>query len=130
MGHPLIRRYLNELGRRLAEGGAIPDAESIYWLEEAEVQELITALEAGQPLPDLSDRIPPRRAERQRYLKVTPPAILPEKSRWSVLIPWHRTSDDQSTLHGIGTSAGQVTAPACVLFGPEDFPACAPAMCW
>lgn len=49
LGHPLIRRCLNELGRRLAEGGAIPDVQSIYWLEEAEVQELITALEASQP---------------------------------------------------------------------------------
>jgi phosphohistidine swiveling domain-containing protein len=122
LGHPLIRRYLNELGRRLAECGAIPAAGSIYWLEEAEVKELIAALEAGQPLPNLSDRIPPRQAERQRYLKVTPPAILPEKSRWAALLPWHRASDDQSMLHGIGVSAGQVTARACVLFGPEDFP--------
>lgn len=121
LGHPLIRRYLNELGRRLAEGGAIPDGQSIYWLEEAEVQESISALEAGQPLPDLSGRIPPRRAEQQRYLKITPPALLPEKSKWGALIPWHRASDDQSALHGIGTSAGQVTARACVLFGPEEF---------
>jgi phosphohistidine swiveling domain-containing protein len=122
LGHPLIRRYLNELGRRLAAGGAIPDAESIYWLEEAEVQDLITALEVGEPLPNLSGRIPPRQAERQRYLKITPPAILPKKSRWSILIPWHRAGDDQSSLHGIGTSAGQITARACVLIGPEDFP--------
>ena len=121
LGHPLIRRYLNELGRRLAAGGAIPDAGAIYWLEEAEVQELIAALEASQPLPDLSGRIPPRRAEHQRYLKVMPPALLPEKSSLSALVPWHRTSDDQSALHGIGASAGRVTAPACVLFGPEDF---------
>ena len=121
LGHPLIRRCLNELGRRLADGGAIPDAESIYWLEESEVQGLITALEAGQPLPDLSGRIPARRLERQRYLKITPPVILPEKSGWSKFIPWHRSSDDQSTLHGQGTSAGQVTARACVLFGPDEF---------
>jgi phosphohistidine swiveling domain-containing protein len=121
LAHPLIRRYLNELGWRLAEGGAIPDAESIYWLEEAEVQELIAALDAGQPLPDLSARIPLRQAEQRRYLKVTPPALLPEKSSLSALVPWHRASDDPSNLHGIGTSAGQVTAPACVLFGPEDF---------
>ena len=122
LGHPLIRRYLNELGRLMTEGGAIPDVQSIYWLEEAEVQELITALEAGQPLPDLSSHIPSRRAERQRSLKITPPALLPEKSKWAVMVPWHRASDDLSTLHGIGTSAGQVTARACVLFGPEDFP--------
>ncbi len=83
---------------------------------------MINTLESGQPLPDLSSRIPPRRAEWQRWLKVTPPAILPEKSGWSVLIPWHRASDDRSTLHGTGTSTGQVTAPACVLIGPEDFP--------
>jgi len=122
LGHPLIRCYLNELGRRLAAGGAIPNAESIYWLEEAEVLDLISALEAGQPLPDLSGRIPSRRAEQKRCLKITPPAMLPEKSKWSVLVPWHRTSDDQSSLHGIGASAGQVTAPACVLIGPQDFP--------
>ncbi len=122
LGHPLIRRYLNELGQRLAAGGAIPNAESIYWLEEVEVKDLITALEANKPLPDLSGRIPARSAERQRYLKITPPGMLPEKSNWSILIPWHRTSDDHSTLHGTGTSAGQVTAPACVVIGPEDFP--------
>jgi phosphohistidine swiveling domain-containing protein len=122
LGHPLIRRYLNELGRRLAAGGAIPNAESIYWLEETEVQELISALETGEPLPDLSSRIPPRRAERQRSLKSTPPAMLPEKSKWSILIPWHRTSQSPSTLPGLGTSPGQVTACACVLIGPEDFP--------
>lgn len=122
LGHPVIRRYLNELGRRLAEGDAIPDAQSIYWLEEAEVRELIAGLEAGRPLPDLSDRIPPRLAERQRRLKLTPPALLPEKSSWSALVPWQRTNPDPSTLHGLGTSAGQVTAPACVLIGSEDFP--------
>lgn len=121
-GHPLIRRYLNELGRLLAEGGAIPDAQSIYWLEEAEVQELVNSLEAGRALPDLSDHIPPRQAERQHCMKITPPALLPEKSKWAVLVPWHRASDDQSILHGTGTSAGQVTARACVLFGPDDFP--------
>jgi phosphohistidine swiveling domain-containing protein len=121
LGHPLIRRYLNELGRRLAAGGAIPDAGAIYWLEEAEVQDLIAALESGQPLPDLSGRIPPRRADHRRNLKVTPPALLPEKSSLSALIPWHRTRDDQLALHGIGANAGRVTAPACVLFGPEDF---------
>jgi pyruvate,water dikinase len=121
LGHPLIRRLLNELGRRLAAGGAIPDAQSIYWLEEAEVQESIAALEAGRSLPDLNERIPPRRDEWQRCLRITPPALLPEKSRWAALIPWHRASDDRSSLHGIGASPGQVTARACVIFGPEEF---------
>lgn len=121
LAHPLIRTYLNELGGRFAAGGAIPDAKSIYWLEEAEVRELIAALEGGQPLPDLSGRIPSRQAEHQRQLRATPPAMLPEKSKFAALIPWHRASDDPSALHGTGVSAGRITAAACVLFGPEDF---------
>jgi phosphoenolpyruvate synthase/pyruvate phosphate dikinase len=31
------------------------------------------------------------------------------------------SSHTGDTLQGMGTSAGQVTAPACVLHGPEDF---------
>ena len=37
MGHPLIRRMFAELGRRFAAGGAIEQAEDIYWLEKPEV---------------------------------------------------------------------------------------------
>ncbi len=45
LGHPVIRRMLNELGGRFAAGGAISAAEDIYWLDEQEVQELAAALE-------------------------------------------------------------------------------------
>jgi pyruvate,water dikinase len=86
MGHPLIRRMLNELGRRFVAGGAIESADDIYWLEKPEVEALIAALENGKPLPDLAERIPTRKAEWQSFLKITPPVLLPEKTGWNKLV--------------------------------------------
>lgn len=123
MGHYQIRRMLGELGRRFAVGRAIAQAEDIYWLEKAEVEELAAALEKGQPLPDLSESVPGRKEQWRAYLKITPPVMVPEKSGWSKLIHGAEVEkkDGKFVLKGVGTSAGAVTAPARVLFGPEDF---------
>jgi pyruvate,water dikinase len=123
MGHPAIRRFLAELGRRFAGGGAIQQADDIYWLEKEEVEELISALEQGLPLSDFSERIPSRREDWQSALKAVPPVMLPEKSGWSRLIHGAEaeSKDGKVVLKGVGTSGGLVTAPACVLYGPEDF---------
>ena len=123
MGHPTIRRMFGELGRRLAAGGAIEEAEEIYWLEQVELEELISKLDDGQPLPDLSDRIPARKEEWQAQLKITPPVMLPERSGWSRFIHGGdaERKDGKIVLKGVGTSGGTITARACVLFGPEDF---------
>jgi len=119
--HPLVRRLLGELGRRLAEGGAFGDREDIYWLEENEVLSLIKQMESGDPLPDLREIVAEREARWQKQLKLTPPAMLPEKSGWQVIVPWHRTDQGGNLLKGLGASAGKVTAPACVILGPTDF---------
>jgi phosphohistidine swiveling domain-containing protein len=37
------------------------------------------------------------------------------------MVPWSGNRNSGSLLKGTGTSGGKVTAPACVLFGPEDF---------
>jgi pyruvate,water dikinase len=123
MGHPLVRRMFAELGRRFADGGAIRQADDIYWLEKTEVEELAAALERGMALPDLAERIPARKEQWQSHLKVVPPLILPERSRWSRLFHGGEaeTKDGKLVLKGVGTSGGHITAPACVLFGPEDF---------
>jgi pyruvate,water dikinase len=122
MGHPQIRRLLGELGRRFMAGGAIEKAEDIYWLVEEEVNQLVVALERGEALPELSERIPTRKAEWRAQLKIVPPAILPETSRWARLVPWARQNQgDQAVIQGLGASPGKITAPACVLFSPEDF---------
>ena len=121
MGHPIIRRMLNELGYRFTAGGAIQDVADIYWLEEAEVEALIAALERGETLPDHSDRVSVRKAQWQAQRQLNPPAMLPEDSRWAKMMPWARQNQEGQTIKGVGTSAGKVTATARVLFGPEDF---------
>ena len=128
MGHPVVRRMLAELGRRFAAGGAIERADDIYWLEKDEVEELISKLENGTPLPDLAGRIPARKAQRQAALKVAPPIMLPEQSVWSRFFHGgeSKQKDGKVVLKGVGTSGGRVTAPARVLFGPEDFGAFKP----
>lgn len=123
MGHALLRAMFAELGARFAAGGAIEQPEDIYWLVQHEVESLIASLEAGEALPALADRIPERRARWQRALKETPPVMLPERSGWSKLMHGGEveSKDGKTTLKGVGTSGGKVTAPARVIFGPEDF---------
>ncbi len=122
MAHVQIRRFAGELGRRFVRGGAIREAEDIYWLVEDEVEELTSALECGDVLADFSGRIPLRRIEWQARLKIRPPWALPETSHLAKMVPWAGEGDSSTNvLKGLGTSSGKVTAPARVLYGPEDF---------
>jgi pyruvate,water dikinase len=123
MGHPLIRRMLAELGRRFVAGEAIQSPNDIYWLEKSELEELVRALENGNPLSNLAERIPSRKAEWQSFLKIAAPIILPEKTGWNKFIHGAEAEkkDGKTVLKGVGTSRGTVTAPARVLLSPEDF---------
>ncbi|MFN2151763.1 MAG: PEP/pyruvate-binding domain-containing protein [Anaerolineales bacterium] len=123
MGHPVIRRIFAELGRRFVASGAIETVDDIYWLEEDEVERLISSLEMGESLPNYADRIPERKAGWQAAWQIIPPVMLPEKSIWQKFIGGGapEEKDGKTILTGLGTSSGQVTAPACVLYGPEDF---------
>jgi len=128
MAHPLIRRMLAELGGRLAAADLLPAAEDVYWLEEAELEVAVVALENGQEIPTLDGLIPARKAEWRAALRATPPIALPEKSFWMAFFAGSgpKQKNGKTVLKGLGTSAGQVTAPACVLNGPEDFSAMRP----
>lgn len=123
LGHPLIRKMLGILGEHFAAGNAIKTADDIYWLEETEVEELVAALENDEALPDMTGRIPARKEKWQAALRIVAPVMLPEKSGWQRFIGGGapEEKDGKTMLKGLGTSAGEVTAPACVLFSPEDF---------
>jgi len=123
MGHPIIRRLLGELGQRLCQSGAFDSAEGVYWLAEERLGELTTALQQGMPIPDCRAEVEQGLAAWQAALKITPPVALPEKTWINKLIGGKQAEgkDGKLILKGIGTSSGQVTAPACVLYGPQDF---------
>ena len=119
LGYPVLRRAFSELGRRFTKGGAILKPEDIYWLEARAVEALVTALEGGESLPDLTGQVQQRKAVWQRENTATVPPILPEDSLIARLSKrGHKQAD---SLKGIGASGGRVTGRACVLRDPKDF---------
>ena len=121
MGHPLIRRMLQEISERLLTGGAISHLDDIYWLTKTELETLITQLDKNIPLSNLSEAIPARQAEHDTFRGYVVPSMLPEKSKKAVSHATPIQKDGKIVLTGIGTSPGVVTAPACVLNSPADF---------
>ncbi|MBN1372348.1 MAG: hypothetical protein JW987_10460 [Anaerolineaceae bacterium] len=123
LGYPLLRRLFGELGRRFSVKGAIDQAEDIYGLEEQEVLGLIDLLDRGEPLPDLRQQASRRLQAYKAAFKLSPPVMVPEKTRWSKLVNKDEkiSKEGRVILVGTGTSGGNVTARACVVLGPEDF---------
>jgi len=126
LGYPALRQLLHELGRRFAEAGAIQQADDIYWLEEAEVEALVEALERGEALESRADSVQERKAVWNARKRATPPSQLPVGKKYmgfdmEGVLAGGEDSLEGNTIKGAATSAGRVTAPACVLHGPEDF---------
>jgi len=126
LAYPTLRRFLLELGRRLAEAGAVEQPDDVFWLEQAELERAVEALEQGEPLKDLTERVEARKREWRAEKRVSPPAQLPRTERivgikTDVFLPTGAEEQVGDTLTGVGCSPGQVTGTARVLHGPEDF---------
>ncbi|HLE29013.1 MAG TPA: PEP/pyruvate-binding domain-containing protein [Anaerolineales bacterium] len=126
LGYPLLRQMLRELGRRFVPAGIITQGEDIFWLEADEVREAVAALERGESLVSLAERVARRKTTHAALKRVTPPPMLPPKEKYmgfdmETFTPATAESQTGNTLKGVAASAGKVTAPACVLHGPEDF---------
>ena len=117
LGWPQLRRMLRELGGRLVAAGTIDRPDDVFWLRRDEV--------LGEQGASLAER---RRGAEGR---LAGPAAgdtrrrCCRRARWwerfESLMPAASTEQTGSVLRGTGASAGQVTAPARVLAGPEDF---------
>jgi pyruvate,water dikinase len=106
--------------------GAIRQAGDIYWLERDEVERGASALERGDAPQDLTGRVAERSAAWEAAKRVTPPPMLPPKKKYMGINTdvWLAADEGEQvgdTLKGVPTSAGKVTAAACVLHGPGDF---------
>lgn len=119
MGHPLIRRMLQELSHRLIEAGAIRKAKDIYWLRKMELEQLVWRQDSKLKIQDTSEITSGRKQMQEKYHKLSPPPMLPEKQAKTATGAVRKNG--QLILNGIGTSTGIVTATACVLHGPADF---------
>ncbi|MGI5837408.1 MAG: PEP/pyruvate-binding domain-containing protein [Chloroflexota bacterium] len=127
LGWPLLRRMLLELGRRLVAVGAISQADDVFWLELAEVEQAAAALDDGATRIDSHDAEVERRKMIWRGQKrATPPVSLPKGMRLGGIdmdrfMPARVEEQGGNIIKGIAVSAGRVTARARVLHGPEDF---------
>jgi len=126
LGYPVLRQLLRELGRRFAEAGAIAEAGDIFWLEQAEVESLVAALERGDRLESQAGTVRERKATWKARKRATPPPQLPMGKKYmgfdvESMLSGGEGALEGNTIKGAATSAGRVTAPACVLHGPEDF---------
>ena len=120
MNTVLLRRPFLELGRRLAEAGAIAERDDVFYLQLDELAEA-TANTTARDWPAL---VAERRAERERWAAVVPPRELgtppPEdvpENPWSAAFWGTRPepSHDPKVINGIPASAGTVTATARVV---------------
>jgi len=124
---PLLRQMLLELGRRLVAAGAISRADDVFWLELAEAERAAAALDSGSTRIDsFAPEVDRRKMTWRGQKRATPPQSLPkgmrlggiDMDRW---MPAVSHEQQGNTIKGIPVSAGQATAPARVLHGPEDF---------
>jgi phosphohistidine swiveling domain-containing protein len=126
LGYPLLRQMLRELGGRLSEAGIVQLPEDIFWLQADEVRQVLAAVEQGQARPRLAERVTERKARHAELKQVTPPPMLPPRKKYmgidlEVFTPTAAEGQIGAVLKGVPASAGRVTAPACVVHGPEDF---------
>lgn len=125
LSYPLLRQMLFELGQRFVTAGMIAKAEDVVWLTENKLADAASRLDRGQPLENLSAHIPQRQAECRAAQQVEAPMMLPQMKVFGFdlmqLKTGRRKGMKRKALKGVAASPGSVTAPACVVRGPEDF---------
>jgi rifampicin phosphotransferase len=89
------------------------------------MEDKAASLDAGEKqLASLADPVEQRKMLWRGQRRVTPPQLLPRGTWLEVferLMPAASEQQTGDTINGVAASAGQVTAPARVLSGPEDF---------
>jgi pyruvate,water dikinase len=105
-----LRRFLLEMGRRLAARGRLADENDMFFLEIEELQSG-SLLEPGT---DLRALIAGRRALYEQNVKITPPAVIVGRFDPRTFVP-EAVDRGTKVFHGLGVSAGTVTGRARVI---------------
>src|SRR4029453_17637162 len=97
-------------------------AEDVYWLRYDELRTQSLAIDMGRSVERIEVTERKRACRGQR--RATPPQLLP-KGAWfyglEKVMPAASEEQTGDVIKGIGASAGQVTASARVLTGPQEF---------
>jgi pyruvate,water dikinase len=125
LGYPLLRRMLRELGHRLMKADVLEQPDDVFWLTEQEAKEAAGVLDRGSSPASMRATVLDRREVWKAEQRLSPPVVLPVGSKYMGMDVEKLTSggltEDVNVIKGFGSSQGKVTAPACVLLGPQDF---------
>jgi phosphohistidine swiveling domain-containing protein len=128
LGWPLLRRMLQEIGRRLAEVHAFAGPDDVFWLKLDELEIAANMLDTNQSVQDYHHIVTERRATWERERSVTPPVVLPLKGggrfmgiNFSSWMPAQTSQAAGDIIKGIGASPGHVTGIARVIHEPGEF---------
>jgi phosphohistidine swiveling domain-containing protein len=125
LSYPLLRQMLREVGGRLAEGGMIDSHDDIFWLRQDEVENAAARLDSGRPLENASAAVLQRKASWRSARRIAPPMMLPQLKPLGVDIAkmksGRKKGKEGGAIKGVAASPGQVTAPASVVHGPDEF---------
>ena len=124
-GWSVLRPMVAELGRRMVQRGTLNLADDLYFLVTAEIKQAIKARAQGTSLPEFAALAGERRELREARKRHHPPGTMPAEAREDPGVKFKETqilNDDASNLmRGFAVSSGQVTAPASVITGPNEF---------
>jgi pyruvate,water dikinase len=84
-----------------------------------ELDAIAAKLDHNEAAENLSATVNERKKEHQVFSRLTPPMALPKDAWFSIFFP--HNDQQGNTIKGFASSAGKVTAPACIMLGPEDF---------
>ncbi len=120
-GWPTLRRLALELGSRLVEAGTLTQADDLFYLWRAQLEEAMAARQAGQALPELKERVAEQRELQQARMRLVPPNTVPPEEGEGP--GWGKTANDadSDSLNGNACSPGQITARASLVMSPADF---------
>lgn len=137
LGWPVVRRFILELGGRLAREGFLDAASDVFFLTQAELMALTggpagdtDAARTERPMDStrVKSEVRSRRERWQRQLRLKPPALVPRSFRllglfrMSRFMPEYRWAESGGgRLRGVPVSPGRATAPASVVCSMEEF---------
>jgi pyruvate,water dikinase len=98
----------------------IAKPDDIFWLTQVEVESAAEKVDRSESLQDHRTSVTERKAVWRAANRATPPLALPQ-TKLTQMKSKRGKRQNGETLKGVAASPGQVTAPACVVHGPEDF---------
>ena len=126
LAYPPIRENLLALGALFCREDLMDTPEDIFFLTAPEVEKTATDLTEERQPESYAPLIEERKKRGERFQRAVPPPMLPPRKKvmgfdTGLFLAGNDESPRGGRLSGVAAGTGRVTAPACVMKGPQDF---------